>query len=115
MKISPRKITALILSASMLSLFGTAEYYSEKLPVSFMTDKGQSIKIAAYPNLSCKKDSRTSATVSLFGAVPVKNIEIDEKAFDDLSDCTLFVPIGTGYAYRHDERFKVFKEVKIEN
>ena len=79
MKISPRKITALILSASMLSLFGTAEYYSEKLPVSFMTDKGQSIKIAAYPNLSCKKDSRTSATVSLFGAVPVKNIEIDER------------------------------------
>ena len=43
-----------------------------------------------------------------------ENIKIDEKAFDNLSDCTLFVPTGTGYAYRHDERFKVFKEVKIE-
>ena len=44
-----------------------------------------------------------------------ENIEIDEDAFDGLSECTLFVPIGTGYAYRHDERFKgKFKEVKIE-
>ena len=43
-----------------------------------------------------------------------ENIEIEESVFKGLSDCTLFVPIGTGYAYRHDERFKVFKEVKIE-
>jgi hypothetical protein len=43
-----------------------------------------------------------------------ENIKIEEGAFDGISECTLFVPIGTGYAYRHDERFKVFKEVKIE-
>ena len=43
-----------------------------------------------------------------------ENIKIDYGAFDALSECTLFVPIGTGYAYRHDGRFKVFKEVKIE-
>ena len=43
-----------------------------------------------------------------------ENIGIDEDAFYGISECTLFVPIGTGYAYRHDERFKVFKEVKIE-
>lgn len=43
-----------------------------------------------------------------------EKIEIEENAFNGLSDCTLFVPIGTGYAYRHDERFKMFKEVKIE-
>lgn len=39
---------------------------------------------------------------------------ISFSTFSDLSDCTLFVPIGTGYAYRHDNRFKVFKEVVIE-
>ena len=43
-----------------------------------------------------------------------ENIKIDFGALDGLSECTLFVPIGTGYAYRHDERFKVFKEVKTE-
>ncbi len=43
-----------------------------------------------------------------------ENVKIGRDAFDGLSECTLFVPIGTGYAYRHDERFKVFKEVKIE-
>ena len=79
MKISLKKTAAFILSASMLSLFGTAEYYSEKLPANFMADKGQSIQIAAYPNLSFTKDSQTSATVSLFGAIPVKNVGIDER------------------------------------
>lgn len=35
--------------------------------------------------------------------------------FADLKSCTLFVPVGTGYAYRHDERIKdMFKEIKIE-
>ena len=44
-----------------------------------------------------------------------ENIKIDKSAFEGLSECTLFVPIGTGYAYRLDERFKgKFKEVKIE-
>ena len=43
-----------------------------------------------------------------------ENIKVDYWAFEDLSNCTLFVPIGTGYAYRHDWRFDVFKEVKIE-
>ena len=43
-----------------------------------------------------------------------ENIEITNSAFTDLTDCTLYVPVGTGYAYRHDDRFKVFKEIKIE-
>ena len=43
-----------------------------------------------------------------------ENIEITNYAFSDLTDCTLYVPIGTGYAYRHDERFNVFKEIKVE-
>ena len=43
-----------------------------------------------------------------------EDIEIEVHAFYGLTDCTLYVPIGTGYAYRHDERFKVFKEIKTE-
>lgn len=43
-----------------------------------------------------------------------ENIEIDEEAFGGLSDCTLFVPIGTEDAYRYGERLKVFKDVKVE-
>ena len=43
-----------------------------------------------------------------------EKIEIAWNAFSDLTGCTLYVPIGTGYAYRHDERFKDFKEIKIE-
>ncbi len=44
-----------------------------------------------------------------------ENIEIEYGAFSDLSDCTLFVPPGTGYTYRFiDWRFTVFKEVKVE-
>lgn len=43
-----------------------------------------------------------------------EDIKLGKYAFRDLENCILFVPIGTGYAYRHDERFKMFKEVKIE-
>lgn len=32
----------------------------------------------------------------------------------DRSQCTLYVPIGTGYAYRHHPEFGKFKEVIIE-
>ncbi|MBR1592786.1 MAG: SpoIVB peptidase [Ruminococcus sp.] len=79
MKINLKRTAALILSSSMLSLFAAAEYYSEKLPVSLMADRGKSIEIAAYPHLSCTKDGDKNAEVSLFGAIPVKNIEIDER------------------------------------
>lgn len=33
---------------------------------------------------------------------------------EDVKDITLFVPIGTGYAYRHHPEFSKFKEAKIE-
>ena len=40
---------------------------------------------------------------------------IGEEAFYGIKQCTLFVPIGTGYAYRHDERFRdKFKEIAID-
>lgn len=43
-----------------------------------------------------------------------ENIEIGWDAFEGIENCLLYVPIGTGYAYRHDERFKMFKEIRIE-
>lgn len=40
---------------------------------------------------------------------------IDKDAFSGLENCTLYVPIGTGYAYRHHPAFQgKFKEVVVE-
>ena len=46
----------------------------------------------------------------------IKEVEIKSDAFDDcdLSKCVLYVPVGTGYAYRHHPIFSKFKEVVIE-
>ena len=46
----------------------------------------------------------------------IKEVEIWFDAFDDcdLSKCVLYVPVGTGYAYRHHPIFSKFKEVVIE-
>ena len=45
-----------------------------------------------------------------------EDLEIDEEAFykTNIENCTLYVPIGTGYAYRHHPVFSKFKEVIIE-
>ena len=46
----------------------------------------------------------------------IKSISIDNDILEgcSLSECTLYVPIGTGYAYRHHPVFSQFKEVVIE-
>ncbi|MBQ1836690.1 MAG: leucine-rich repeat domain-containing protein, partial [Paludibacteraceae bacterium] len=45
-----------------------------------------------------------------------ENLEIHKYAFygTNIENCTLYVPIGTGYAYRHHPVFSKFKEVIIE-
>ena len=45
-----------------------------------------------------------------------EDLEIDEEAFykTNIENCTLYVPIRTGYAYRHHPVFSKFKEVIIE-
>ena len=45
-----------------------------------------------------------------------ENLEIHKYAFygTNIENCTLHVPIGTGYAYRHHPVFSKFKEVIIE-
>lgn len=85
-----RKTAAAVLSAAMLGLFGTAQHYSSILPESFTADSAAELKIAQYPELSCFSsekavqadtvNSRKShITVSLLGAVPVKNITVREE------------------------------------
>lgn len=46
------------------------------------------------------------------GVTDLSNVSDD--CFGDLTDYTLFVPIGMGYAYRHHPAFKNCKEIKIE-
>ena len=49
-----------------------------------------------------------------------EDLKINEDAFGilfhktNIENCTLYVPIGTGYAYRHHPVFSKFKEVVIE-
>lgn len=85
-----RKTAAAVLSAAMLGLFGAAQHYSAILPESFTADSAAELKIAQYPELSCFKSEKavpadtvnsgnSSITVSLLGAVPVKNITIREE------------------------------------
>lgn len=85
------KTTAVILSAAVLGLFGTAEYYSMKLPDSLTTEVGETIALAEYPYMTCGSllDETVAAsetfpaakhvTFSLFGTIPIKNVEIREE------------------------------------
>jgi len=85
-----RKTAAAVLSAAMLGLFGTAQHYSSILPENFTADSAAEFKFTQYPELSCFKSEKaiqadtvnsgnSHITVSLFGAVPVKNITIREE------------------------------------
>lgn len=46
----------------------------------------------------------------------IENIVIDENAFDgfDIDACTLYIPSGTRWEYRHHPGFKRFKNIEIE-
>ncbi|EWM52917.1 SpoIVB peptidase [Ruminococcus flavefaciens] len=82
------KAAAVLLSAAFLGLFGTAGYYSSQLPDVITADTSAEIKIAGFPELSCYPDPDAAVpaaqtcsgtervTFSLFGAIPVKNVEI---------------------------------------
>lgn len=84
------KSTAVLLSAAVIGLFGTAEYYSSRLPESLTADSGSRIEIAEYPEITCGSfrsgtiaasetfPASRQATLSLFGTIPVKNIEVRE-------------------------------------
>ena len=79
---------AALLSAAMLGLFGTAGYYSLRLPSAVTAETGKAFKIAEYPELRCMTafdgavpasescSGTEQVTLSLFGVIPVKNVEV---------------------------------------
>ena len=79
---------ATLLFAAFVGLFGTAGYYSARLPAVISTSSAEDIKIAGFPELSCNSAAETAVpaadtcpdteqvTFSLFGAIPVKNVEV---------------------------------------
>ena len=79
---------AALLSAALVGLFGTAGYYSARLPSSVTVETGKSLVLAEYPELSSAVSSdgavpaagqcsgTEQVTLSLFGVIPVKNVEV---------------------------------------
>jgi len=84
------KVTAVALSAVLVGLFGTAEYYSSRLPCKVVKGTDEELRIAEYPEITCcgspieavpvssDKGGTQHQTLSLFGAIPVKNVEVEE-------------------------------------
>ena len=80
------KIAAIMLSAAMIGAFGTAGYYSGKLPDKVRSENGRTLKIAEYPEISCcgypvsdGSSASDHVTLSIFGAIPVKYVEVCEE------------------------------------
>lgn len=85
------KSAAIVLSAGVLGIFGTAGYYSAQLPETLTAEIGSNIRLAEYPEITCgslKNDviaasetfpSAQHATLSLFGAIPIKNVQVLEE------------------------------------
>ena len=79
---------ATLLFAAFVGLFGTAGYYSAQLPTVISASSADDLKIAKFPQLSCTAASELAipaagtcsdseqVTFSLFGAIPVKNVEV---------------------------------------
>ncbi|MCR4795945.1 MAG: SpoIVB peptidase [Ruminococcus sp.] len=84
------KTAAALLSAAFIGLFGTAGYYSAQLPDVITADADSEIKIAGFPELSCVSCTddvipaagscagTEQVTFSLFGVIPVKNVEVNK-------------------------------------
>lgn len=79
---------ATLLFAAFVGLFGTAGYYSAQLPAVISASSADDLKIASFPQLSCSAAPELAipaagtcsdgeqVTFSLFGAIPVKNVEV---------------------------------------
>lgn len=89
-----KKTAAVVLSAAAAGLFGIAGYYSVRLPENVTAESATSVSFAMYPELSCignvsgfdtSKSDR--ATLSLFGAIPVKSVNVHENEAPTLVVC----------------------------
>jgi len=80
------KITASAVSALFIGISAVTHYYSKILPENITSETLSNVKIADYPEIVCGKPVTNGeiipvsnqATLSLFGAIPVKNVEIRE-------------------------------------
>lgn len=73
-----KKTAAVVLSAVLVGLFGAAGYYSQRLP-DRVTAETADVSFALYPELRSELYSEDCAAVSLFGAIPVKNISLRQE------------------------------------
>ena len=77
-----RKITAVILSGAVLGVFTAAGSYSFRLPESVTAGSTDNIQFAQYPELRCTGNitkpcgTQNKATLSLFGTIPVKSVNV---------------------------------------
>lgn len=86
-----KKTAAAVLSAAVAGLFGVSGYYSSRLPETITAESGQALTIAEYPEITCASfgdeavaasetyPASRQATLTLFGAIPVKNVEVREE------------------------------------
>lgn len=80
------KAAASLLFAALAGLFTTAHYYSQRLPDVLTAEVNAEVHIAEYPEISlCSGDTdeifpmdADRATLSLFGAIPVKNVQLKQ-------------------------------------
>lgn len=72
------KLSATILSAALLGLYGTAGYFSSNIPDIITTESGN-VEFAAYPELKSEYTGENQASVSLMGTIPVKSVTINRK------------------------------------
>ena len=82
------KSAAALLSVGFVVLFGTAGYYSSQLPSAVTVETGKSLELSGFPELCCTSSydkavpvsgtcsGTEQVTVSLFGIIPVKNVEV---------------------------------------
>ena len=83
-----RKAAAVVLSAALAGLFGTAQYYSSLLPDTLTASSAAQLEIAQYPEISCSAENEavqaasageiSRVTLSLLGTFPVKNVSVKE-------------------------------------
>lgn len=72
------KAAAIVTAAVLAALFGTAEYYSMQLPKAVTAESATQVSFGSFPELTVDYPSADCAAVSLFGAIPVKNVDISE-------------------------------------
>ncbi len=84
---------AAVLAAVLAGIFCTAEYYSVRLPDAVTVDAGTELRIANYPDIGCiDSPEGDSATLALFGTVPVKSVAVKQEETPVL--CAGGMPFG---------------------